>query len=107
MVRPFLMRLRKSKDKEYILVHKYGSNMEKRRKDQIIAQILILCREGANKTMIVYQVNLNFRTVMTYLDLLLKKDLLEVIPGNPIIYKTTAEGEIALESLKAVEAVFS
>jgi len=81
--------------------------MEKRRKDQIIAQILILCREGANKTMIVYQVNLNFRTVMTYLDLLLKKDLLEVIPGNPIIYKTTAEGEIALESLKAVEAVFS
>ena len=81
--------------------------MVKRSKDQILSQIVILCREGANKTMIVYQVNLNFRTVMTYLDLLLKKDLLEVIPGNPIIYKTTAEGEIALESLKAVEAVFS
>jgi len=80
----------------------------KRSKEQIIAQILDLCQgEGANKTKIVYQVNSNFRTVMTYLDLLLKKDLLEVIPGNPIIYKTTAEGEIALESLKAVEAVFS
>jgi len=80
---------------------------EKRRKDQIIAQILVLCREGASKTMIVYQVNLNFSTVMRYLDLLLKKDLLEVIPGNSIIYKTTAEGEIALESLKAVDAIYS
>ena len=80
----------------------------KRSKEQIIAQILDLCQgEGANKTKIVYQVNSNFRTVMTYLDLLLKKDLLEVIPGYPIIYKTTSEGEIALESLKAVEAVFS
>lgn len=36
-----------------------------------------------------------------------KKDLLEVIPGYPVIYKTTAEGEIALESLKAVEAIYS
>jgi len=80
---------------------------EKRRKDQIIAQILVLCREGASKTMIVYQVNLNFSTVMRYLDLLLKKDLLEVVSGNPIIYKTTAKGEVALESLKAVEAIFS
>ena len=80
---------------------------EKRRKDQIISQILILCREGASKTMIVYQVNLNFSTVMRYLDLLLKKDLLEVVSGNPIIYKTTAKGEVALESLKAVEAIFS
>ena len=80
---------------------------EKRRKDQIIAQILVLCREGASKTMIVYQVNLNFSTVMRYLDLLLKKDLLDVVSGNPIIYKTTAKGEVALESLKAVEAIFS
>jgi predicted transcriptional regulator len=37
---------------------------EKRSKDQIKAQILALCQEdGANKTRIVYQVGLNFRTV--------------------------------------------
>ena len=80
---------------------------EKRRKDQIKSQILILCREGASKTMIVYQVNLNFSTVMIYLDLLLKKGFLETISGYPIIYKTTAEGETALESLRAVDAIYS
>jgi len=81
--------------------------LPKRRKDQIITQILDICREGANKTKIVYQANLNFRTVMKYLDLLEKKDFLEVISGKPIIYKTTAEGEQALEILQKAEAITS
>ena len=82
--------------------------MQKRNKDQIKSQILALCQEdGANKTRIVYQVGLNFKTVKEYLDLLLEKGLLEAIPGEHIIYKTTEKGERALESHKAVEAIYS
>jgi len=81
---------------------------EKRSRDQIKAQILALCQEDdTSKTRIVYQVNLNFRTVETYLDLLLEKGLLEAIPGRCIVYKTTEKGEGALESHRAVEAIYS
>jgi predicted transcriptional regulator len=80
--------------------------LQKRNKDQIKSQILALCQEdGANKTRIVYQVGLNFKTVRGYLDLLLEKGLLEAIPGEHIIYKTIEKG--ALESHKAVEAIYS
>jgi len=81
---------------------------EKRNKDQINAQILALCQgDGASKTKIVYQVNLNFKTAKGYLDLLLEKGLLEAIEGDRTIYRTTPEGERALKCLKAVEAIFS
>jgi predicted transcriptional regulator len=60
-----------------------------------------------NKTRIVYQVGLNFHTVEPYLDLLLEKGLLEAIPGVYIMYKTTEKGEGALESHKAIEAIYS
>jgi len=82
--------------------------LQKRNKDQIKSQILALCQEdGANKTRIVYQVGLNFKTVKGYLDLLLEKGLLEAIPGERIMYKTTEKGERALESHKAIEAIYS
>jgi predicted transcriptional regulator len=81
---------------------------KQRSKSQIIAQILDLCQgDGASKTMIVYQVNLNFRTVMTYLNLLLKKDLLETIKGDRPIYKTTPAGGRALETLRSAEEICS
>jgi predicted transcriptional regulator len=81
---------------------------EKRSRDQIKAQILALCQEdSASKTRIVYQMNLNFKTVNGYLDLLLEKGLLEAIPGEHIMYKTTEKGERALESHRAVEAIYS
>jgi len=81
---------------------------EKRNRDQIKAQILSLCQEdAANKTRIVYQVGLNFKTVNGYLDLLLEKSLLEAIPGLYIMYKTTEKGEGALESHRAIEAIYS
>jgi predicted transcriptional regulator len=49
----------------------------KRSRDLIISQILYICTHGANKTRIVYQANLNFRTVDPYLKLLmLNKNLL-------------------------------
>jgi predicted transcriptional regulator len=81
---------------------------EKRNKDQIKAQILVFCQgNGANKTRIVYQVGLKFKTVNVYLDFLLGKGLLEAIPGKPIIYKTTSAGESALEHHRAIEAIYS
>lgn len=46
------------------------------------------------QTRIVYQVNLNFRTVEPYLDLPLEKGLLEVIPGAYIMHKTTEKGKL-------------
>ena len=81
---------------------------EKRNRDQIKAQILSLCQEdGTSKTQIVYQVNLNFKTVREHLDLLLDKGLLEAIPGGHIMYKTTSAGERALEHHRAIEAIYS
>lgn len=80
----------------------------KRNIDQINAQILALCQgDGVSKTKIVYQVNLNFKTAKGYLDLLLEKGLLEAIPGEHIMYKTTEKGELALEHHKAIEAIYS
>ncbi len=81
---------------------------EKRRKDQIISQILALCLGGANKTKIVYQVNLNFKTASAHLDLLLKKGVLEVAEcDDRPIYKTTPKGERALEILQKAEEIAS
>ena len=80
---------------------------KKRRKDQIISQILALCLGGANKTKIVYQVNLNFKTASNHLDLLLKKGLLEATQSKRPIYKTTPKGERALEILQKAEEISS
>jgi len=80
----------------------------KRSRGQIIAQILALCQEeGAIKTRVVYQVNLNFGTVNTYLNQLQKKELLEAVHGNNILYKTTPAGEKALKTLLDAEAIYS
>ena len=82
--------------------------LQKRNNYQIKSQILVVCQgDGANKTRIVYQVNLNFRTVNPHLDLLKKKELLEVSQGARPIYRTTPKGEQALEHLREVEAIYS
>jgi predicted transcriptional regulator len=82
--------------------------MPRRSKDQILANILSTCQgAGANKTRIVYQVNMNFRTINPHLDLLIEKALLDVVRGPPILYKTTRRGERALECLREIEAVYS
>jgi predicted transcriptional regulator len=47
---------------------------ERRYKDQILAQILGVCRgDGASKTRIVYASNMNFLTIKPYLSLLILK----------------------------------
>lgn len=81
---------------------------KKRTKPEIINDILEVCiGNGIMKTAIVYKANLNFYTVRPYLDMLIKKDLLEVVQGKHTLYKTTAKGVDALESLKSIEEICS
>jgi len=77
----------------------------KRDKLSIISEILQKCVGGATKTAIVYQVNLNFKTVNPYLDLLIARGLLEVSQGSTLTYKTTEKGVKLLEDLKRVQDV--
>ncbi len=76
--------------------------MMKRSKQEIVAQILEVCLERASKTRIVYQVNLNFRTINPYLQLLLKNELLDVIVEEQKFYKTTAKGANLLKNIKEI-----
>jgi len=80
--------------------------MRRRSKDEIIADILEVClMPGLAKTQVVYQANLNFRTIVPHLDLLTRGGLLEVVPGKLTIYKTTPRGEMALKALRAIEEI--
>ena len=74
----------------------------KRNREEIISQILNICKDGAIKTHVVYQANLNFRTVEPYLDLLVKNNLLEVQHGKKKLYETTPKGENLLEAMDRV-----
>jgi predicted transcriptional regulator len=74
----------------------------KRSRQEIILQILEICVDGASKTKIVYQVNLNFKTVNPYLDLLTKNGLIQVNEGHAIVYETTLKGIGVMESIKRV-----
>ena len=71
----------------------------KRNRHQIISEILEICRNGANKTKIVYQANLNFRMVNPYLKVLIEKHLINLDQGE---YQTTPHGMNLLESINQV-----
>ena len=75
----------------------------KRSRDLIISQILFICAEGANKTRIVYQANLNFRTVDPYLKLLTERGLINAREEPSLIYETTKKGAEVLDNLKAIQ----
>lgn len=82
--------------------------MKRRSRETIAELILTLCLEGINKTRIVYQANLNFKTVRPYLDLLIENGLIEVEEGKGIvkaIYRTTQKGEELLDQLKVPESI--
>ncbi len=59
----------------------------------IASQILEICQNGAGKTKILYQANLNSSKVNQYLDNLVKNEFIAEIPaGNRMIYRTTTKG---------------
>lgn len=66
----------------------------RRRTNEIItSEILTLCMNGATKTQIVYQANLNFMSAKPYIEQLINNGLIEAVPkGSRVIYKTTPKG---------------
>jgi predicted transcriptional regulator len=72
----------------------------KRSREMIMQRILEVCAHGASKTKIVYQSNLNFTTVNTYMDQLLDSSLLEVEQRESTLYKTTKKGAELMKCLK-------
>jgi len=76
----------------------------KRSRDMIVSQILDVCVNGASKTRIVYQANLNFRTINPYLELLTKNGLINVNKERQIVYKTTPKGLELLDDFKYIHS---
>ena len=73
----------------------------------IISQILDICVNGASKTRIVYQANLNFRTINPYLELLIRNGLIDVNKEQTLIYKTTPKGLALLDNFKHINSELS
>jgi Predicted transcriptional regulator len=71
----------------------------RRTRQQIISEILQICRNGVNKTAIVYRANINFGSVKSYLHDLIENHL---IYANQGIYQTTPNGISLLESINQV-----
>jgi predicted transcriptional regulator len=74
----------------------------RRDKLQIILDILEICVNGANKTKIVYQANLNFKMVNIYLDILTNDQLLDMDSEQNKIYVTTNKGKELLKDVKQI-----
>jgi len=85
-----------------------GVILIKRSRDIIISKILDICTDGAHKTRIVYQANLNFRTVNPYLELLTKNGMINAQKeSNPVVYETTTRGLALLDNYKQVQGELS
>jgi predicted transcriptional regulator len=82
-----------------------GVILIKRSRDIIISKILDICTKGAHKTRIVYQANLNFRTVNPYLELLTKNGMINAQKeSNPVVYETTTRGLALLDNYKQIQS---
>ncbi|MHC1594316.1 MAG: winged helix-turn-helix domain-containing protein [Methanotrichaceae archaeon] len=79
-----------------------GDRNTRRNKIQIMVAILKTCIGGANKTKVVYQSNLNFRTVNPYLERLIERDLICVEQEKLILYRTTDRGGEVLRDFEKV-----
>jgi len=73
---------------------------ERRGRLEIIADILLVAREGAKKTQIVYKANLNFKRVEKYLPYLGEKGFIENTSGE---YRTTEKGKEFLRDYKKMK----
>ncbi|VVB62716.1 Winged helix-turn-helix [uncultured archaeon] len=80
----------------------------KRSRDMIMSKILNVCIGGACKTKIVYQANLNFRTVGPYLELLTtRRNINATTKSNLVVYETTARWLDLLNNFKQIQNVLS
>ena len=85
----------------------YGGKSVKRSREVIITQILGICSKGATKTRIVYQANLNFKTVNPYMELLIKNGMIGIKEGRNKVYETTNKGTGCLENFKIIQKEYS
>ena len=77
----------------------------RRDKLEIIRSILLICKnKDANKTKIVYQANLNFKTAGVYIDWLINHEL---IKKEDSIYQITPKGNGLLSNLQDVSLFFN
>lgn len=74
----------------------------RRNRYMIVSQILEICIDGATKTKIVYNANLNFGNVIPYIKLLTDKGLLSLEQRQTTIYITTEKGKELLRSIKVI-----
>jgi len=84
--------------------------MVRRSKMEVISDILTEALNGASKTRIMYQANLNFSRVNRYLPELLEKGLI-IKENNPkggvVHYRTTEKGKDLLKVLKKAQEFVS
>lgn len=72
---------------------------------EIIRSILLICKKkDANKTKIVYQANLNFKTAGAYIDWLMNHEL---IKKEDSTYQITSKGNELLSNLQDVSLFFN
>jgi predicted transcriptional regulator len=73
----------------------------KRDKLEIIRSILLICKNGAKKTEIVYKANLNFKNADVYLKWLIDR---EMIMKDGKIFKITSNGSVLLSNLQSASS---
>ncbi len=78
----------------------------RRSRGGVIAKILEVCLTGPSKTRVVYGSNLNFRTVVPYLDSLIANGHLVVTDEMMPRYKTTDKGKELLAIIKEAHEFF-
>lgn len=76
--------------------------MERRNNFEIDAEILRVAKDGARKTHIVYQANLNFKIVKGYLERLLRTGALRQVGS---FYYTTEKGQDLISAVEAIRSV--
>jgi predicted transcriptional regulator len=77
----------------------------RKRRDRlyIIAEILVIAKDGSLKTQIMYRANLSFAQLNEYLNFLLKRELIKVNTENrKTLYKTTSKGVKYLENYEEI-----
>ena len=77
----------------------------RKRRDRlyIIAEILVIAKDGSLKTQIMYRANLSFAQLNQYLNFLLKRELLKKVTENgKTTYKTTAKGIKYLQNYEEI-----
>jgi len=74
-----------------LLIHRGGINIKRRSKTDIAEEILKVAMNGANKTHIVNEANINFNIASRYLEMLNEKELIKHENG---FFITTDKGKI-------------